>query len=71
MVDKVLVSAQGDKEVYNSLKRRAKKNLMSIEALVADIIRRSCVNAKTSKLDDKLDDTLVSIFSRRKYQRKK
>lgn len=59
-------------EEEKALTKRAKKNLMTIEEQVQDIIRRSCVtSSKTTipKLD--IDDKLVSIFSRHKNGKRK
>ena len=54
--------------VINIVKKRAKKNILSLEEQIEDIIRRSAVNALNKKLPspEKIDDLLVSIFSRRK-----
>jgi hypothetical protein len=60
-----------DKEEEKILKRRAKKNLMSIREQAEDIIRRSCVNSKkNSKPHDPCDDKLVKIFSKQNKGRK-
>jgi hypothetical protein len=55
-------------EEEKALRKRAKKNLMTLEEQVQDIIRRSCVNSgKSSSVQDSgVDDRLVSIFSRKK-----
>jgi hypothetical protein len=62
-----------DEDEEKALQKRAKKNLMTIEEQVRDIVRRSCVNASsktsTPKLD--IDDRLVSIFSRHKNGKRK
>jgi len=48
------------------LKKRAKKNMLQLREQVEDIIRRSCINAKSGgSVSEKLDDKLVGIFSRR------
>ncbi len=52
------------------LKKRADKNLLQIKEMVEDIVRRSCVNYKTtSNTKIKCDDRLVEIFSREKRRR--
>lgn len=57
--------------LYKEIKKRANKNLLSTHDQIVDIIRRSCVSAKRRvPKEKKLDDLLVSIFSRRKYTRK-
>lgn len=55
------------------LKKRAKKNLLTLKEQVEDIIRRSCVNSmkKTSSQKIKIDDKLVAAFSRERRGRKK
>jgi hypothetical protein len=55
-----------DKDEEKILKKRAKKNLMTVREQIEDIIRRSCVRSKSKKSTpkDKTDDKLVRIFSR-------
>ena len=54
--------------VINIVEKRANKNILSLEEQIEDIVRRSAVNAKNKKFPspEKIDDLLVSIFSRRK-----
>jgi len=60
-----------DNEVLNILEKRAKKNLFTVSEQIEDILRRSCLMAKKQKKQsEKIDDLLVSIFSRRKYKAK-
>ena len=61
-----------DEKEVNILKKRAKKNLLTLKEQVEDIIRRSCVNAiaKTSP-KIKSDDKLVDIFSRARRGKRK
>ena len=59
-----------DEKVYKVLLKRAKKNLMTIREQAEDIIRRSAANSRKSLPSDKIDDTLVSVFSRNKRGRK-
>jgi hypothetical protein len=55
-------------EILKMIERRAKKNILSIHEQVEDILRRSCVGMrKKAPGSEKIDDLLVSIFSRRKY----
>ncbi len=67
------VSIKLDKDETKVLKKRAKKNLMTLKEQVEDIIRRSCVNSlrKTSTRRIKIDDRLVSVFSREKRRKRK
>jgi len=61
-----------DAEEVKILKRRAKKNLLTIREQVEDIIRRSCISSsKGGYRPLKIDDKLVGIFSREKRGRKK
>lgn len=54
------------------LKKRAKKNFLSLKEQVEDIIRRSCIrSSKTTYKPYKGDDALVGIFSRDQRGRKK
>ena len=67
------VSINIDKDEIKVLRKRARKNLMTLREQVRDIIRRSCVNAlnKSSSPRINVDDKLVSIFSRVQRKRKK
>ena len=61
-----------DEAVLKILKKRAKKNLMTIREQVEDIIRRSCINSnKGTSSNFKCDDKLVAIFSKDNRGRKK
>ena len=55
------------------LKKRADKNMLSLNEQAEDIIRRSCVSqkSKTETKDIQCDDKLVGIFSRAKKGGKK
>jgi hypothetical protein len=57
-------------EVLTDLEKRAKKNLMNLEEQIEDILRRSCARKSTSVQQEKIDDLLVSCFSRSKRGRK-
>lgn len=61
---KILITLDDEEEKL--LEKRAKANLMTLEAQVQDIIRRSCVNTKqnSSQPKDNIDDELVKLFSR-------
>jgi hypothetical protein len=60
-----------DNDVLKVLGKRAKKNLFTIPEQVEDIIRRSCVSQlKKKSKSGKIDDLLVSIFSKRKYKKR-
>lgn len=67
------VSIKLDKDEIKVLEKRAKKNLMTLQEQINDIIRRSCVNSlnKSSSPKEKIDDRLVSVFSRQKRRKKK
>ena len=55
-------------ELMRILEKRAKKNMFTVSEQIEDVLRRSTVNQskKKSPYDTKLDDALISIFSRRK-----
>jgi hypothetical protein len=54
------------------LKKRAKKNLLTVKEQAEDIIRRSCLSYKKQTYSsEKPDDTLIEIFSRQKKGRKR
>jgi hypothetical protein len=64
-----------DDDVQKIISKRAKKNLMTLREQVEDILRKSAVSTKNKagSSSDKVDDTLVSVFSREKrgnYRRK-
>ena len=55
------------------LEKRAKANYLDLKEQVEDIVRRSCISSKRkSKLKlIKIEDKLISIFSRERRGRKK
>jgi hypothetical protein len=59
-------------EIMDALEKRAKKNMFTVSEQIQDILRRSTVNQSNKKsiYDEKLDDTLVSVFSRKRTGRK-
>ena len=61
-----------DNEILSMIEKRAKKNMFTVSEQIEDILRRSCISMKNKKVlyDEKLDDSLVSIFSRRKSGKK-
>ena len=73
MAKMVKVTIEIDDELLKKVKSRAKKNYFDTREQVEDIIRRSMLNWRnTSKnMNDKIDDKLVSIFSKRKKARNK
>ena len=62
-----------DEEVIKMLEKRAKKCMLTLPEQIEDILRRSCLGIKNKKLsyDSKLDDTLISLFSRKNTGKKK
>jgi len=60
-----------DESEVKILKKRAKKNLLTVREQVEDIVRRSCVMSKSrGYITTKVDDKLVGIFSRERKGRK-
>jgi hypothetical protein len=52
-------------ELISKLDKRAKKNLFTLPEQIEDILRRSCLSTKPSSKEEKLDDVLLSLFSRK------
>src|SRR3989344_5887795 len=49
-----------DSEILRVIEKRAKRNMLAINEQIEDIVRRSAVNQKKTKLQaEKLDDMLV------------
>ena len=66
------ISIQLSDEEIKILTRKAEKNLLSLKEQIEDIIRLSVLRTKKKPLSQqKIDDTLVSIFSREKKGRKR
>ena len=59
-----------DNELLKIIEKRAKKNMFTINEQIEDILRRSCLRLSTTKKEEKLDDLLVSLFSRKKTNKK-
>lgn len=56
-----------DSAVLHVLEKRAKKNMLSLPEQIEDIVRRSAANSrKGAPKPEKLDDLLVTVFSRKK-----
>ena len=56
-----------DSEILKNLEKRAKKNMLNLHEQIEDILRRSCVNSrKLKRQEEKLDDMLVGLFSRKR-----
>lgn len=62
-----------DEKVKKIISKRAKKNLLTLREQIEDILRKSAVRTKSSVgyKTLKIDDRLVSAFSREKRGRKK
>ena len=62
-----------DEKVKKIISKRAKKNLLSLREQIEDILRKSAVRTKSSVGYKalKIDDRLISAFSREKRGRKK
>jgi len=61
-----------DSDVLKILEKRANKNLLTLSEMVEDILRRSAISSgKIKHQEEKLDDTLMAIFSRRNTGKKK
>lgn len=62
-----------DEDVAKILRKRAKINLLTLREQIEDILRKSAVRTKLGKKYQtiKIDDRLVSVFSRERRGRKK
>jgi metal-responsive CopG/Arc/MetJ family transcriptional regulator len=59
-------------ELMNEIKKRAKKNYLSVPELLEDIVRRSMISYRGGRRRTlKIDDKLIAIFSRERRGRKK
>jgi hypothetical protein len=56
-----------DDDLRTALEKRAKKNMINLPGQIEDILRRSTINQKGKKsiYNEKLDDKLVGLFSRK------
>lgn len=70
MTDKTAITIVLAQDVRKKLEKRAKKELMSIEDLIAEILRRSVLSYKGSSQSDNVDDKFISFFSRKTKSRK-
>ncbi|MBS3065599.1 hypothetical protein J4229_00955 [Candidatus Pacearchaeota archaeon] len=67
--DKVTIYLSND--LYKLLEKRAKKNMLTLPEQIEDILRRSTLSLRKGKLrNEKIDDLLVSLFSRQKRVKK-
>jgi hypothetical protein len=58
-------------ELLKMLDKRAKKNMLTLPEQIEDTLRRSCISMKKKPIiSGKIDDLLVSIFSRQKRGKK-
>ena len=54
-------------DLLKLIEKRAKKNMLTLPEQIEDILRRSTLSLKKGKITgEKLDDLLVSLFSRQK-----
>jgi hypothetical protein len=58
-------------ELMNSLKKRANKNMLTMPEQIEDILRRSTLNQTKASTSEKLNDSLISLFSRKRTGPKK
>jgi metal-responsive CopG/Arc/MetJ family transcriptional regulator len=59
-------------ELMKEIKKRAKKNYLSVPELIEDIVRRSMISYRGGKRRPlKIDDRLIAIFSRERRGRKR
>ncbi len=67
--NKVVIYLRND--LLKLLEKRARKNMLTLPEQIEDTLRRSCLSMKKKPLtSEKLDDLLVSLFSRQKRGKK-
>lgn len=67
--NKVTIYLKND--LLKMIAKRAKRNLLTLPEQIEDILRRSTLSMKKNNLPkEKIDDLLVSIFSRQKRGKK-
>ena len=54
-----------DSELLKKLEKRADKNMLTLPEQIEDILRRSTLSLKKKSVEEKLDDKLVALFSRK------
>jgi hypothetical protein len=60
-----------DNDLLKMIDKRAKKNMLTLPEQIEDTLRRSCLNLKKKPtISGKIDDLLVSIFSRQQRKKK-
>lgn len=69
--DKVVLTIFLDQKISKKLEKRAKKNRFTLSEQIEDILRRSTLNMEKSLPEDKVDDRLISVFSRKKHGKKR
>lgn len=62
---KTTITFSIDSKVKSALERRAKKELLTLEELIIDILRRSVLSYKGGETADKVDDKFLTFFSRK------
>ncbi len=60
------ISVYLDDSILRAIEKRAKRNLLSVSEQIEDIVRRSAANQRKTRVDEKLDDVLVALFSRKR-----
>jgi len=60
------VSVFLDSDLLKKLEKRAGKNMLTLPEQIEDILRRSTLSLKKTTKEEKLDDKLVALFSRKK-----
>jgi hypothetical protein len=62
---KSTITIELDIKVKQALERRAKKEMLELDQLISDILRRSVLSYKGNTTTDNLDDKFLSYFSRK------
>lgn len=64
-MNKSTVNVMVDEEVMKVLMKRAKRQMLTLNELCADILRRSALSTKEGTSNEKLDDQFLTYFSRK------
>ena len=63
---KNVITIELDSKVKKELEARAKKEMMELDELIIDILRRSVLSYKGGSATDNVDDKFLTFFSRKR-----
>ena len=62
---KTTISVQIDDKVKKELEKRAKKEMLELDEVISEILRRSVISSKKNVATDNIDDKFLSYFTRK------